>query len=216
MVTLRNIKPFSAHPVPTDPKEERNWNARQWREVSLQLQQMQARLDFVTTNYTFGGHGSLRITADVAVPDLTDTWVRLKPWQVKGSELYVLTSVPNGTHDILVAGTWQIMFALDVVHNELNQARNMRLRLINATTNVPLTGEAVRISVPRDTPETRWVGVGLYDFTGVNGTDPIALDISADVGDTFTGVSYTQGNWSVANIGPWLGELPSGGGVFKR
>jgi hypothetical protein len=217
VIGLPDIKRFQNHPVPRNPADQLNWNARQWREVADQLTQIQSRLDFVVANYTFGGHGSLQINAPVAVPDLLPgVWVRLKPWQVKGSELYVKTSVPDGTHDILVAGVWQIIFTLQMQHNELNQGRNARLRMVNAVTNVPVSANVVMINIPRDTPESRFVGVVLFDITDQNGVDPLALEISADVGDTITGVSYVQGNWSLANIGPWRGTLPGGGGGFKR
>ena len=218
MVVVRDLPPFVALPVPSgalDPVQM-HWNARQWQMVAQSLQRMNARLEFIIEHFSFAGHGGMLFTAPVAVANITNTWQRMKGWQVALTSEYVISDLPNGTIDILVAGAWALNFNITIDHNSLNQGRNLYMRMVSAVTGVQLGLNTTEIAIPRDTPETRFTGLVLFDFTGANGADPVALEIRAADGDTLSNVIYVQGNWSVFNVGPWRGELPNGGAGLKR
>ena len=128
---------FRPHPIPRDPSQDRNWSARQFRELasdsSEKERQILAVLDFAIRTFVVAIYGSVRMSTQQAGTDITATYQALDRMdQVVIAARLMKVDAP-GVFEFDYSGVYNLQTEMSFQHNESNQGRSLRLRLFNIT-----------------------------------------------------------------------------------
>jgi hypothetical protein len=205
-------RPFVPSPVPTrvNDMDQRDWNARQWRELGdyvLRLEQrLQALGRFIIDEMTFAGHGWMNRQTSLGVT-IDTTWRRLVFQSVTPNGKRVSFSAANGSFTVETVGFWEITLNVSLAHNEdTAKSRGVEFRVVDAAAPgvAVISGIA---PVARNAGVTRFGTQWLLDATAGGGLT-YYFEYKAVTGDVFTGASFSAGNVTVFNVGEWPSDTP--------